>query len=89
MSKQAELPYAGTSGWAGSDASRERAITADRAGITGRRQAQTISIVNAAGERGLTPSGLGGCGLTVVRGGVQGRLVSGRRRRAGPTRRHR
>jgi hypothetical protein len=48
------LPYAGTSGWSGSETSRERAITADRSGATTLRQKQTITHVKHQGERGLT-----------------------------------
>ena len=48
------LPYDGTSGWSGSETSRERAITADRSGETKLRQNLTINHVRHQGERGLT-----------------------------------
>jgi len=48
------LPYDGTSGWSGSETSRERAITADRSGETKLRQNQTITHVRHQGMRGLT-----------------------------------
>jgi hypothetical protein len=47
-------PYAGTSGWSGSDTSRERAIEQDRNGTTGLRQSQTLLHVRHQAERGLT-----------------------------------
>lgn len=48
------LPYAGTSGWSGSETSRERAVTADRNGTTRLRQSLTLNHLNHNGERGLT-----------------------------------
>lgn len=48
------LPYDGTSGWSGSDTSRERAITDDRSGKTRLRQSQTLTHLRHNGERGLT-----------------------------------
>lgn len=49
-----ELPYAGTSGWSGSDTSRDRAISADKNGITKRRQFQSMMQLQNAGTNGLT-----------------------------------
>lgn len=49
-----ELPYAGTSGWAGSDTSRERALEADRTGVTGRRQQAVLAFLEGAGPWGVT-----------------------------------
>lgn len=49
-----ELPYAGTSGHAGSGASKERAEREDANGITAKRQEETMVFVKRAGSRGLT-----------------------------------
>lgn len=54
MINQPLLPYAGTSGWSGSDSSRERAKTQDADGTTGLRQSQTLFYVRNQTERGLT-----------------------------------
>jgi hypothetical protein len=54
MTEQPVLPYAGTSGWSGSDSSRERAKTQDADGTTGLRQSQTLFYVRNQTERGLT-----------------------------------
>jgi hypothetical protein len=54
MSNQAILPYGGTSGWSGSEASRDRAIIADKNGITGLNQRLTYNAVQHQGLRGLT-----------------------------------
>ncbi|NDB58602.1 hypothetical protein EB001_09165 [bacterium] len=48
------LPYAGTSGWSGSDTSKERAIREDKDGTTSLRQSQTLVHVRHQLERGLT-----------------------------------
>lgn len=48
------LPYAGTSGWSGSDTSRARAIDADRDGTTTDRQMRTIRLLSDSGVAGLT-----------------------------------
>lgn len=48
------LPYAGTSGWSGTDTSRERAENADRDGTTAQRQRKTLEALFAAGTTGLT-----------------------------------
>jgi hypothetical protein len=48
------LPYAGNSGWSGSDTSRVRATDSDRQGDTKRRQLATLSALLDAGEDGLT-----------------------------------
>jgi len=47
-------PYAGTSGWKGSEASRDRAVEDDADGTTSKRQKQTLVALGAAGIRGLT-----------------------------------
>lgn len=47
-------PYAGTSGWSGSDTSEARARTADRDGTTRDRQATVIGLLNLAGFDGMT-----------------------------------
>lgn len=48
------LPYAGTSGWSGSDTSRERAVRDDKTGVTGRRQAKLLGILAERGNEGIT-----------------------------------
>jgi len=48
------LPYAGTSGWSGTDTSKERAVQEDKNGTTGLRQRQTITHVRHQEVRGLT-----------------------------------
>jgi hypothetical protein len=49
-----ELPYNGTSGWSGTDTSRDRAKGQDLDGRTSRRQMQTLTELGIAGQRGLT-----------------------------------
>ncbi|HVQ18919.1 MAG TPA: hypothetical protein VMT27_07775 [Actinomycetes bacterium] len=49
-----ELPYAGTSGWSGSDTSRERAESDDSSGVTTARQRETLRRVSAARFFGMT-----------------------------------
>ena len=49
-----QTPYAGTSGWAGSHASRDRAVNADSTGLTGKRQTVTLDLLADADVRGLT-----------------------------------
>ena len=53
------LPYAGTSGWSGSETSKERATEADASGETARRQTRTMAIIEAAGPNGITWTELG------------------------------
>lgn len=48
------LPYAGTSGWSGSDTSKGRAIEADTTGVTGRRQLAVLSYLGGCGAYGAT-----------------------------------
>jgi hypothetical protein len=48
------LPYGGSSGWAGSETSEERARSADADGTTGRRQRRTLSLLASAGLQGMT-----------------------------------
>ena len=48
------LPYAGTSGWSGSETSKQRAINEDKSGVTNLRQKQTIVHLNHNESRGLT-----------------------------------
>lgn len=48
------IPYAGTSGWTGSDTSRERAERNDSDGTTKRRQDQVYEAVRAAADSGVT-----------------------------------
>jgi hypothetical protein len=50
----ATLPYAGTSGWSGSDTSYERAINNDKSGVTSKNQTLFITDLSYAGEMGLT-----------------------------------
>ena len=54
MLEQVELPYAGTSGWRGSDASRDRAYREDKDGTTHKRQYETLAILASLGEYGTT-----------------------------------
>jgi hypothetical protein len=49
-----ELPYAGTSGFSGTDTSRDRAITEDSNGTTGRRQLETLMFLAMRAEHGAT-----------------------------------
>lgn len=49
-----ELPYAGTSGWSGSDTSEERARTEDRDGTTTRRQIAVMQYLTQRGASGAT-----------------------------------
>lgn len=48
------LPYAGTSGWSGSEASRERVEREDGDGTTRKRHMQTLQRLGAWQERGMT-----------------------------------
>lgn len=48
------LPYAGGSGWSGSDTSHAREIREDRDGTTAGRQAHTLAVADSAGRRGIT-----------------------------------
>lgn len=48
------LPYAGTSGWSGSDASRERAEHLDSSGVTSRRQRGVLHMMYLFGPSGVT-----------------------------------
>jgi hypothetical protein len=54
MTDTTALPYAGSSGWSGSDTSRDRADTEDRSGATTRRQSKTLAAVFATGADGMT-----------------------------------
>jgi len=48
------LPYAGTSGWSGTDTSEERAKTSDSKGKTSDIQAYALRSLYGRGPRGLT-----------------------------------
>lgn len=48
------LPYAGTSGWSGSDTSRARAVEADTSGVTGQRQRDVLAFLAGCGPWGVT-----------------------------------
>ena len=48
------LPYAGTSGWSGSDTSRERAVREDEDGTTTSRQKMVLAFAAERGEEGIT-----------------------------------
>lgn len=50
----AELPYAGTSGWSGTDTSKERANQADSSGVTSDRQYDTLLAAKTMREKGIT-----------------------------------
>jgi hypothetical protein len=54
MIEYPELPYAGTSGWSGSDTSRTRALTSDYTGETLDRQQTVIRLIGSAGSSGMT-----------------------------------
>lgn len=49
-----ETPYAGTSGWSGSQTSRERAEDEDRGGVTSERQRRVLALLGAADRTGMT-----------------------------------
>jgi hypothetical protein len=49
-----QLPYAGTSGWSGSDTSHSRAVTADHSGQTLDRQQTVIRLIRDSGSTGIT-----------------------------------
>ena len=49
-----EVPYNGSSGWSGSDASKQRAAHDDGNGITAQRQIDTMNQLEIAGQQGLT-----------------------------------
>lgn len=51
---QPELPYAGTSGWSGTDTSHERAVEADTSGRTARNQRAVLDLMKRRGLRGVT-----------------------------------
>lgn len=53
------LPYAGTSGWSGTDTSRERAIVADATGTTSERQQYVVNMLDHRGRSGITWKELG------------------------------
>ncbi len=48
------LPYAGTSGWSGTDTSKERATTNDKNGKTFDNQAYTLGSLYGRLEKGMT-----------------------------------
>jgi hypothetical protein len=48
------LPYNGTSGWSGSDTSRERAERNDADGTTGKNQKRTLQWLARCGREGVT-----------------------------------
>lgn len=48
------LPYGGTSGWSGSETSRERATNADKSGVTGINQKRTLLMLRLAQDKGMT-----------------------------------
>lgn len=54
MSDEAIKPYAGTSGWSGSQASEERARDEDSSGVTARRQREVLRLVERQGAHGAT-----------------------------------
>lgn len=49
-----ELPYNGSSGWSGSETSKERADRADASGETANRQQTVLDMLNTRGHAGLT-----------------------------------
>src|SRR5262245_42775761 len=67
------LPYAGTSGWSGSETSRERAEHDDTTGVTGKRQRDTLRVLSIYGDKGVTWRELAEV-LRVHHGGASGVL---------------
>jgi DNA-binding MarR family transcriptional regulator len=55
---KAVLPYNGSSGWSGSDTSKERADNADHSGTTASRQQKTLTMLSILGRRGITARNL-------------------------------
>ena len=51
---QPSLVYGGTSGWSGTDTSRQRARDADGTGKTARRQHLILAVLSARGQTGAT-----------------------------------
>jgi hypothetical protein len=47
-------PYAGSSGWSGSETSQARADEADASGLTGERDRSTLALLRASGRDGIT-----------------------------------
>lgn len=85
------LPYAGTSGYSGSDTSERRARSEDASGITSARQSATLHALTDAGPAGLTWHELAGrldwhhgqasgALSTLHRGGLVARLTISRNR---------
>ena len=57
MTNNLELPltpYAGTSGWSGSETSRQRAQSQDSDGTTKGRQTLTLNLIDRSGTMGMT-----------------------------------
>jgi DNA-binding MarR family transcriptional regulator len=54
MIDQPILPYAGTSGWSGSETSQARAVKNDKDGTTKKTQAQTLMLILQAAYFGIT-----------------------------------
>lgn len=48
------FPYAGTSGWSGSETSEERARRIDKTGVTSKRQRIVLGLVKQRGAQGIT-----------------------------------
>ena len=48
------FPYDGTSGWSGTDTSRERAVKADQSGKTARNHERALRILKLVGAKGVT-----------------------------------
>lgn len=48
------LPYAGTSGWSGTDTSKTRATTSDTSGATARTQQYILDLLSLRGPMGVT-----------------------------------
>jgi hypothetical protein len=56
---EAYLPYGGTSGWSGSEASHDRAVSSDQSGQTRTRQQGTVAYLRLRGAEGVTWPELG------------------------------
>lgn len=48
------LPYGGSSGWSGSDSSKDRAVSNDESGVTGYNQRRLMIYLERQGQQGLT-----------------------------------
>lgn len=52
----AVLPYAGTSGWSGTETSRDAAVEMDKSGATANNQEKVLTLLSESGDYGATVS---------------------------------